>query len=98
MPSAAAKPTPASKPEKKIVRLTGVVESDKRDKTRRVVVEYQQPHPKYGKYMTSRTIIQAHDEQNSSRTGDTVEVVPCRPMSKTKQWTVSRVVTRRPQD
>lgn len=94
---APAKPQ-APKPEKKIVRLVGVVESDKRAKTRRVAVVYQAPHPKYGKFITHRSIIQAHDEKNESRLGDTVEIVPCRPISKTKQWTVSKIVTVKPKD
>lgn len=95
--------TPATKTaeparEKKIVKLVGVVDSDKRDKTRTVVVKYQAPHPKYGKYVSHKTIIQAHDEKNESRLGDTVEIVPCRPMSKSKKWTLSRIVTAKPRD
>lgn len=72
----------------------GVVESDKRDKTRKVVVNFQARHPKYGKYVRGRTILQVHDEKNESRSGDTVEVVECRPLSKTKRWRLVRVVAR----
>ena len=72
----------------------GVVESDKRDKTRKVVISYLAKHPKYGKYVRRRTVLHVHDEANESKTGDTVEVVPCRPMSKTKSWRLSRVVKR----
>jgi small subunit ribosomal protein S17 len=72
----------------------GVVESDKRDKTRKVVVNFQAKHPKYGKYIRGRTVLQVHDEQNESRSGDTVEVVECRPLSKTKRWRLVRVVAR----
>lgn len=72
----------------------GVVESDKRDKTRRVVVNFQAKHAKYGKYLRGRSILQVHDERNESRTGDTVEVVECRPLSKTKRWRLVRIVTR----
>ena len=82
----------ASKPRKKIVTLEGTVESDKRAKTRTVVVRFQAMHAKYGKYMRKQTVIQAHDEKNASKLGDTVEIGPCRPMSKTKNWTVLRVV------
>lgn len=89
-PGASAK---ADAPAKKVVRLTGVVESDRRSKTRTVVVRTQSPHPKYGKYVTKERAIQAHDESNASKAGDTVEIVPCRPMSRTKKWTVARVVT-----
>ena len=77
---------------KKIVTLEGMVESDKRDKTRTVVVRFQSRHAKYGKYLRKETVIQAHDESNTSKMGDTVEIGPCRPMSKTKNWKVLRVV------
>jgi small subunit ribosomal protein S17 len=73
---------------------TGVVESDKRDKSRRVVVSFMVKHPKYGKIMRRRTVLQAHDEGNASRAGDRVEVAPCNPVSKTKRWRVVRVVER----
>jgi small subunit ribosomal protein S17 len=80
-------------PQKKVFAgFTGVVESDKRSKTRTVVVNYQQRHPKYGKYLKKTTVLQAHDENNTSKAGDTVEVAPCRPVSKTKTWKVVRVV------
>lgn len=72
----------------------GLVESDKRDKTIRVVVGYMAKHPKYGKYLRKRTVLHAHDENNDARAGDRVEVAPCRPMSKTKSWTLVRVVER----
>ncbi len=73
----------------------GVVESDKRDKTRKVVVSYHAKHPKYGKYVRRRTVLHVHDEKNETRNGDVVEVVPCRPLSKTKSWTLHRIVERR---
>ncbi|MBZ0172069.1 MAG: 30S ribosomal protein S17 [Phycisphaerales bacterium] len=75
------------------VRL-GVVDSDARDKTRRVVIAYRAKHPKYGKYVSKRTRLHVHDERNESRMGDTVEIVQCRPMSKTKSWKLLRVVKR----
>lgn len=74
----------------------GVVSSDKRDKTVTVVVAFQVKHPKYGKYIRRRTILQAHDEKNEAKIGDTVEVVECRPYSKTKSWRLLRIVTRGP--
>ncbi|MEO1129553.1 MAG: 30S ribosomal protein S17 [Planctomycetota bacterium] len=70
----------------------GIVESDKRDKTRKVVVQFVSKHPKYGKYLRKRTTLHVHDEQNESRLGDRVEVAPCRPISKTKAWRLVRVV------
>jgi len=88
-----ASPESAGAPEKKFAGFTRVVESDKRAKTRTVVVNYQQRHAKYGKYLKKTTVLQAHDEGNTSKAGDTVEVAPCRPVSKTKTWKVVRVVT-----
>ncbi|GAB4548565.1 MAG: hypothetical protein Tsb0013_09200 [Phycisphaerales bacterium] len=71
----------------------GVVTSDARDKTRRVEVQFLARHPKYGKYLRKRTVLHVHDESNVSKAGDKVEVAPCRPVSKTKAWTLVRVVT-----
>ncbi len=73
----------------------GVVETDARDKTRKVVIRFRAPHPKYGKYVSRRTVLHVHDENNESRTGDVVEVAPCRPMSKTKFWKLVRIVEKR---
>lgn len=73
----------------------GIVESDRRSKTRTVVVSYFSRHPKYGKFVRQRTVLQAHDEKNESRAGDVVEVTPCRPLSKTKTWSLVRVVEKR---
>ncbi len=74
---------------------TGVVESDKRPQTRRVVVAYASKHPKYGKYIRQRTVLHVHDDKSESRVGDVVEVAPCRPFSKTKTWRLVKVVERR---
>ncbi|MFZ4574789.1 MAG: 30S ribosomal protein S17 [Phycisphaerales bacterium] len=73
----------------------GVVESDTRNQTRTVVVGYFTKHPKYGKYLRQRTVLQVHDEANESRNGDRVEVAQCRPVSKTKNWKLVRIVERR---
>ena len=73
----------------------GVVEGDKRDKTRKVVIRYQAKHPKYGKYVSKRTVLQVHDESNESGAGDVVEIAECRPVSKTKRWRLVRVVEKR---
>ena len=74
----------------------GTVESDARDKTRKVVVNYMTKHPKYGKYVRHRTVLHVHDENNESHAGDRVEVAPCRPISKTKSWRLVRVVASGP--
>lgn len=73
-------------------RKIGVVESDARDKTRSVAINFSVQHPKYGKYMRRRTVLHVHDEKNESRKGDRVEIAECRPISKTKSWTLLRVV------
>jgi small subunit ribosomal protein S17 len=83
--------------EKHVATKVGVVESDRRDKTRRVVVQYSAKHPKYGKYVRRRTVLQVHDDQNESRLGDRVEVMPCRPISKTKSWKLVRIIDRAPE-
>lgn len=70
----------------------GTVESDKRNKSRRVVVNFMTKHPKYGKFVRGRTVLQVHDENNVSKKGDLVEVRECRPISKTKSWELVRVV------
>ena len=73
-------------------RRVGIVESDARDKTRKVAIHYSVRHPKYGKYIRRRTVLQLHDENNVSKVGDQVEVAECRPISKTKSWVLLRVV------
>ena len=75
-------------------RREGMVTSDARDKTRKVVINYTVKHPKYGKHLRRRTVLHAHDEGNVSRVGDRVEIAECRPVSKTKNWVVLRVVER----
>src|SRR5712692_6788179 len=74
----------------------GVVTSDKMNKTRRVEIPRLVKHPRYGKYIRRRTICYAHDEQNESHTGDTVEIMETRPLSKTKTWRLVRIVTKAP--
>jgi len=73
-------------------RRVGVVASDARDKTRKVIIQFSVRHPKYGKYIRRRTVLQVHDEANESKIGDRVEIAECRPMSKTKSWAITRVL------
>jgi small subunit ribosomal protein S17 len=73
-------------------RKVGIVESDKRDKTRKVAINFSVKHPKYGKYIKKKTVLHVHDEKNQSKTGDRVEIAECRPISKTKSWVLLRVV------
>lgn len=79
-------------PKKK--RLIGIVKSDKMLKSRRVEVERLFQHPKYTKILRSRIVCHVHDENNDSKVGDTVEIIECRPRSKTKRWELLRVVKR----
>lgn len=74
----------------------GVVASDKRAKSIKVVVGYSVRHGKYGKYLRRSSTLHAHDEQNEAHVGDTVEIMMCRPISKTKCWRLMRVITRAP--
>lgn len=73
--------------------LTGVVKTDGRDKTIKVVVDFLMKHDKYHKFMRRRTVVHAHDEKNEARVGDKVEVMACRPISKTKQYRLVRVIS-----
>lgn len=75
--------------------MTGVVVSDKMDKTVVVLVNRLIKHPVYKKYIRRRAKFMAHDEQNSARMGDTVEIIESRPLSKFKRWRLTRVVERR---
>ncbi|MCA9292767.1 MAG: 30S ribosomal protein S17 [Phycisphaerales bacterium] len=84
--------------KKDIPMRTGVVTSDKRDKTRKVEVQFLAKHPKYGKYLRQRTVLHVHDEKNDARMGDKVEIEECRPISKTKSWRLVRVVERAPEE
>jgi len=72
--------------------LVGRVVSDKMDKTVTVRVERRVKHPVYGKYVVRTTKYHAHDETNQVNEGDLVEIAETRPISKTKTWTVKRVV------
>src|SRR5271165_6201064 len=74
----------------------GVVMSDKMNKTRRVEIPRLVKHPRYGKYIKRRTICHVHDEKNESRVGDIVEIMETRPLSKTKNWRLVRVMTKAP--
>ena len=66
--------------------LTGVVTSNKADKTITVKIERKVKHPLYGKVIKRATKVHAHDENNTAAIGDIVSVKECRPFSKTKTW------------
>ena len=73
---------------------TGLVVSDKMDKTVVVAIERRVAHPVYGKMMTRTTRLKAHDEENSAKAGDTVRIMETRPMSKDKRWRLVEIVSR----
>tara|TARA_Y100001970_G_C13804226_1_gene636610 strand:- start:43 stop:321 length:279 start_codon:yes stop_codon:yes gene_type:complete len=68
--------------------LTGIVTSNKADKTVTVRIERKVKHPLYGKVIKRATKVHAHDENNTASIGDIVSVKECRPLSKTKTWTL----------
>ncbi len=72
----------------------GIIMSDRMDKTVVVRVERLVLHPRYKKYTRRRTNYKAHDEKNEYRSGDTVEIVETRPLSKEKSWRVARLIDR----
>jgi small subunit ribosomal protein S17 len=72
----------------------GVVMTDKTAKTRRVEIPRLVRHAKYGKILHRKTVCHVHDENNESHTGDTVEIIECRPRSKNKRWELVRVLTK----
>ena len=72
--------------------LVGRVVSNKMDKTVTVLVERRVKHALYGKYIVKSNKYHAHDETNALNEGDVVEIAESRPMSKTKSWSVTRVV------
>ncbi len=74
--------------------LTGIVTSDKRDKTITVTVTSRETHPIYKKQYTVNRKYQAHDEKNEAHMGDKVQIVGVRPVSKTKAFQLSNIEMR----
>lgn len=74
--------------------VTGKVISNKMDKTITVMIERKVKHPVYGKYIKRSTKLHAHDANNECNQGDTVTVVACRPLSKSKKWMLENIVER----
>ena len=73
---------------------TGIVVSDKMEKTVVVSIERRVQHPVYGKMVRRTKRFKAHDEMNEAKTGDTVRIMETRPMSKDKRWRVVEIVER----
>jgi small subunit ribosomal protein S17 len=73
---------------------SGVVFSNKMDKTVVVLVERLVKHPKYKKYLRVRKKFKAHDERNACNVGDRVEIIETRPLSREKRWAVLSIVKK----
>ena len=73
---------------------TGIIVSDKMNKTVVVAITRRVPHPVYGKMVTRTKRVKAHDQENSAKTGDTVRIMETRPLSKDKRWRVVEIVER----
>ena len=73
---------------------TGVVISDKMEKTVVVAAKFKEKHPIYGKFVSKTKKYHVHDEKNDCHVGDTVLIMETRPLSKTKRWGVVQIVER----
>ncbi len=74
--------------------LSGVVISNKMDKTVTVLIERKVKHPLYGKYIKRSTKLHIHDEKNECNEGDFISVKECKPFSKTKSWDLVEVIKK----
>ena len=73
---------------------TGVVTSNKMDKSITVAVKWKEKHPIYGKFVSKTKKYHAHDEKNDCHVGDTVLIMETRPLSKTKRWRLVQIIER----
>ena len=81
--------------ERKIRKTkTGIVSSDKMNKTITVAVERKVKHPIYGKFVKKTTKFHAHDEKSEAKPGDVVKIAETRPMSKTKRWRLVEILEK----
>ena len=85
-------PDDGARAERKVLR--GQVTSNKMQKTVVVEVRRKVRHPLYEKYLSRRTKLYAHDENNEAKVGDIVEIMQTRPLSRLKRWRLLRVVQR----
>ena len=74
----------------------GVVVSNRMDKTIVVQIDDKVMHPVYKKYVRKRVKYKVHDETNDARTGDTVLIEECRPLSREKRWRLKNIIERAP--
>jgi small subunit ribosomal protein S17 len=73
---------------------TGVVFSNKMDKTITIAVKWKEKHPIYGKFVNKTKKYHAHDEKNDCNIGDTVSIMETRPLSKLKRWRLTEIIER----
>ena len=73
---------------------TGVVTSNKMDKSITVAIKWKEKHPIYGKFVNKTKKYHAHDEKNECGIGDTVKIMETRPLSKTKRWRLVQIIKR----
>lgn len=73
---------------------TGVVTSNKMDKSITVAIKWKEKHPIYGKFVNKTKKYHAHDEKNECGIGDTVKIMETRPLSKTKRWRLVEIIER----
>ena len=71
---------------------TGVVTSNKMDKSITVAIKWKEKHPIYGKFVNKTKKYHAHDEKNECGIGDTVKIMETRPLSKTKRWRLVQII------
>jgi len=80
--------------EQTLRTISGVVTSNKADKSITVKVTRQVKHPLYGKVIKRTTKFNAHDEDNTCSEGDIVSLVSCRPISKSKTWKLHEIIEK----
>ena len=73
---------------------TGVVTSNKMDKSITVAIKWKEKHPIYGKFVNKTKKYHAHDEKNDCNISDTVKIMETRPLSKTKRWRLVQIIER----
>ena len=73
---------------------TGVVVSNKLEKSIVVAIKWKEKHPIYGQFVNKTKKYHAHDEKNECNIGDTVKIMETRPLSKTKRWRLVQIIER----
>ena len=73
---------------------TGVVTSNKMEKSITVAIKWKEKHPIYGKFVNKTKKYHAHDEKNECNIGDTVKIMETRPLSKTKRWRLVQIIEK----